>query len=274
MKKTNNAEYRNEPHFDSFDSFTVNKYETHGYFSHFHTGLELYGVVDDEGGCVVCEIGTEKITLHSGQFVCIPPLTFHSYRAEGACQIILLNVGRKYLHDFWELYPDRSPAVFLFDAKYNARLTHHLKRTGKRSSKVTELERRGIVDLILNDVVSRYGFMQNERGGIMEIPSVNERATACAVVRYLYDNYAEKLTLKTLAQKFNMAEMVLSRLISKVFGIDLRILVSNVRIQMFYEMRRDERNKDVSNLALAYRCGFNNQRTFDNAYRRTFSPQE
>jgi len=78
-------------------------------------------------------------------------------------------------------------------------------------------------------------------------------------IRYVYNNYSEKLTLPAVAKLINMNPSYFSRHFKKVTGITFMDYVNNIRIKNAVSMIKDT-NMSLTNIAQA--CGFNNQSYF------------
>ena len=269
MKRKYNTEWRPEMKTDLPDAFKASEYETSSYYSHFHALIEIYGPVNGE---VVCSVGAETITLKPGQYIAVNPLVIHSYTVEKPVKIRYLHIGKKYLCDFEALYKGKNLAVFLDDVQYNKRITKAIKRVVAEGNQMSALEKHGVADLLLNDIIKHYGFSESVSEKITEQAKSNKYKSdlLIEILHFIYDHYNEQVTLQTLSEKFGVSPVVLSRIFSAHVGVDLRILLGNIRVQAYYNMRRDPQYKDYTNINLAYKCGFSSPQTFLRAYNRNF----
>lgn len=78
-------------------------------------------------------------------------------------------------------------------------------------------------------------------------------------IRYVYNNYSEKLTLPAVAKLVNMNPSYFSRYFKKVTGITFMDYVNNIRIKNAVTLITDT-NMSLTDIAQA--CGFNNQSYF------------
>ncbi|NUM70100.1 MAG: helix-turn-helix transcriptional regulator [Ignavibacteriaceae bacterium] len=76
-----------------------------------------------------------------------------------------------------------------------------------------------------------------------------------------------KLTLPELAEKCNMSTHLLSRVINEEFGKNFFEFVNQYRVEEFKNELKEEENKNLTILALAYKAGFNSKTTFNTAFR-------
>lgn len=78
-------------------------------------------------------------------------------------------------------------------------------------------------------------------------------------IRYVYNNYGERLTLSEVAKMVNMNPSYFSRYFKKVTGITFMDYVNNIRIKNAVSLITDT-NMSLTDIAQA--CGFNNQSYF------------
>ena len=128
----------------------------------------------------------------------------------------------------------------------------------------SELKKTGCVCTLFADVIELYGLFDGAYTTERESDVVSQ------VVQYIYEHYAEDLTLDTLSKHFFMSPKVFSRRISKSINCDLRIFVNDVRIQKAVQLLSLPENKDKSVEEVAFSCGFNNMVTFYRSYKRNF----
>jgi len=79
------------------------------------------------------------------------------------------------------------------------------------------------------------------------------------VIRYVYNNFSEKLTLSEVAKMVNMNPSYFSRCFKKTTGIGLMDYVNNIRIKNAVSLISDT---NMSLTEIAHACGYNNQSYF------------
>ena len=79
------------------------------------------------------------------------------------------------------------------------------------------------------------------------------------VIRYVYNNYSEELTLSKIARLVNMNPSYFSRCFKKTTGIGLMDYVNNIRIKNAVSLISDT---NMSLTEIAHACGYNNQSYF------------
>lgn len=88
------------------------------------------------------------------------------------------------------------------------------------------------------------------------------------VISYIADNFAEKITLKQIADKLNYNEKYLSSAIHSLTGIHFSDLVAVYRIEGAKERLA---NSERSIAEIALECGFSAVNTFNRKFKKTVS---
>lgn len=76
------------------------------------------------------------------------------------------------------------------------------------------------------------------------------------------------LTLRQLAVLMHSNTSVLSGVINQGFGKNFNDFINEYRVQSFQEAVKDEKNKNLTLVAIAYDCGFNSKATFHRAIKK------
>ncbi len=85
------------------------------------------------------------------------------------------------------------------------------------------------------------------------------------ILEYISENYAEKLTLQSLANEFNYSSAYLSRLFCTQIGVNFKYYLDNIRVRKAMDMLLTT-DMTVSEISLA--CGYENIRTFNNVFKK------
>ena len=260
-KKNKNAELQYEAERDYAKRFIAEQYISRGYYIHFHRNIEIYGIVKGE---VNVTIAGESRTLKEGQLAIINGFDSHSYEIDGEAEIFYFHIGIDYLKDFKSLYPNKRLPRWLLERKNNFKIISQIKEVINSKESWPELRKIGFVCTLFADIIKFYDVLDGSY--ITE----NESDIVSQVVQYIYEHYAENLTLETLSKHFFMSPKVFSRKISKSINCDLRVFVNDVRIQKAVQLLNLSENKDKSVEEVAVSCGFNNMVTFYRSYKRNF----
>ena len=248
-------QFQLEPDRDKPEFFHVMKYQSNGYYAHFHRNSELYCVFE---GTVKVSINDKAYVLHAGEAVFINSLDLHSYECESA-DICIALIGYRYMRDFRALFPNNIVPILLKDKEANKELFALLTQLNEKKD-FSEFEKFSYTNLLLHHITKAYGVSPKE---------TSHKFFLIDIIQYIYDNFMMPLSLETVAKQFNYNPVYLSHLFSKHVRIDFRTFVSNVRMQYVLSMRNDPRYKEKSLSEIAFMCGFNSLSTFQRAYKRS-----
>ena len=258
-------ERQNEIERDEATRFQAEQYVSNGYALHFHRNLEIYGVVH---GRVAVTIDGQQNVLTSGQIAIVDGLENHSYEIDTEAEVFYFHIGTRYLNNLRILYPKKRLPHWLMDAEYNQKLYEQIASLMGDMESIPELRRIGLVCQLLSDIIEHYGTMEKV-GNIRENKDVITQ-----VVQYIYDHYQEDITLETLSKQFYMSPKALSKKLKKHINIDLRVFISDIRVQRAVEMLDDTQIYGTSINQIAAKCGFSSMATFYRSYERNYSFRE
>ena len=222
---------------------------------HFTVLNEFYFV---KSGTANFKIGQEDFVAKDYSIIFVPTLVPYSFKLSQDAVVWRLAVSERYMSDFYECYPNKSLPCLMNDSLFNVKIYSYVFKEFD-SPKLTELEKIACVTYVLAKFSAHYPVEEKVTTGDSQIAEL---------IRYIYKNYEQDITLDSLAQEFCVSKMVLSRKISKYIGVDLRKFISDVRIQAYLKMRGDKRYASLSSVELAYKCGFKSYETFYRAYKR------
>lgn len=263
QKSIKNYNLHMESEIDVPDRFEYAPCLNTGCSLHSHRIIELYGVTH---GSIGFNVRNENKILSDGQMVMVGSLECHSINLiETPVETYYIQVGSQYTEDVLRLYPNKLPPVWLMDAAYNSEFIYPFIATiQQRGKDMSILERIGIVNLIYAKIIERYG--------VRDFTGFNTgKVELNQIIQYIYDNYTEPITLNSLAHLFGYNPRVLSGKLSKVTGMDLRLFISDVRMQKVIMMCSDKENEGMSLLDIVSRCGFNSVASFYRAYKRAYN---
>ncbi len=222
---------------------------------HFTVLNEFYFIKSGEANF---KIGQDDYFATDNNVIFVPTLMPYSFKISQDAVVWRLSVSERYMTDFYECYPNKSLPCLMSDAHFNSKIYNYVLREFVSPS-LTEFEKIACVSYVLAKFSAHYQVEEKVATGDSQIAEI---------IRYIYKNYEQDITLDTLSAEFCVSKMVLSRKISKYIGVDLRKFVSDVRIQAYLKMRSDKRYASLSSVEIAYKCGFKSYETFYRAYKR------
>ena len=246
------------------DVFLWKKHENLGYPTHFHSAMEIYFILDGEMGA---DIGGKHYRIQKGDIAIVNPFEIHTYARvpvpTDRAKVAVFIVGETYLADYLSLYDGYILPSLLTDTEFNKEILAVLDgipASFASNETLSWLAKKAHVNLLLDKIISHYGLTQ-ARESNKEIANI---------VRFIYENYMEELTLDILAEKFNYSRTSISRLLSKYLKIDLRCFVNNLRVEQANSFIDNPKYAKVPIMEIASRCGFESTVTFYRAYKRRY----
>lgn len=238
--------------------FIATKYISEGYGPHFHRNLEIYGVVNGE---VSITIAGDKRVLTNGQMAVVNCMEVHEYDINESAEIFYFSMGTTYLSLFVSQYKNNLLPHWLLDAEYNKKIYDEIAPLFENIDDSSELRKFAISATILADIVDRYGVTQGGYDG-------KSHAFIEQVIQYIYEHYADDITLAFLADKFCIGQSLLSRKLSRCIRMDLRMFVNDIRLQKALQMIEDPAMRDTPVKDIVKQCGFKRTATFYSALKR------
>lgn len=239
--------------------FFAVQYYSQGFESHFHRNLEIYGVVNGE---VTVTIAGDVRTLTSGQIAIINCMEAHEYDMSAPAEIFYFNIGTTYLSTFISQYKNNLLPHWLLDTEYNKMIYNQISAMFDKWESVSELKKFGVVNNLFADIIERYGVTDGGYDG-------KSHEFIEKVIQYIYEHYAEDITLVSLADKFCIDPKLLSKKLSRCIGIDLRMFVNDIRLRKALQMKEDPAMRDTPIKEIIRRCGFKRSGTFYETLRRS-----
>lgn len=186
---------------DRSDRFIAERYDSLGFYYHFHRNPELYCVLRGE---VKVTIDNDVKILRDGDMAYICGLESHSYTIEDTADIAYFHIGTMYMEPFNKIYGNKVPERWLDDVKYNMKEIYPIvDKVVNDGDDMSELEKVAYANLILSNIINKYGV--NERGSYF---SPRRKDEITEIIQYIYDHSDQDLNLENLSKKFNYAPQV------------------------------------------------------------------
>ena len=251
---------------DDVSCFSMERLTSGIHYLQMQGCLKIYGVVKGKASMT---ISGESRVLTEGQMAITDSYEPHSCQPDGDAEIVVANIGVNYIRSIFSLYPKKRMVRWLMDDGFNSSVFSELDNIfGQSQMQIPGLKKIGYVCNLFSEVIEHYGLEDR-----IEIPEADVDLTA-SVLQYIYEHYNEKITLENLAKVFHLSPTALSKKLGKHLGVDLRVFVNDVRIQMAMQMMEDPVHKGKAINEIAFTCGFSSMTTFYRSYRRNFGSIE
>lgn len=230
--------------------------------AHFHNSIEILFI--DRGSCSICANGTTRI-LDAGDIFIANSYDIHSCKRISERKdfaLIKLLLGELYCASFHQLYSQKSFDNFLCDKEKNARIFAFAEKWFDEYENSSVLARAGYASVLLAMFAESYGVYPKDKN------AVNSLNKMVDILSYINQNYAENITLESICNHFGYSKGYFSGLFKKETGQTFKEYLNNFRILQFCEMKENEKEKNIIDLALS--CGFESAATFYRVFRKKY----
>ncbi len=218
--------------------------------AHFHNTTEIIVVVSGAERVVIN--GVER-TLTRGDIGVSNSFDIHYYECEGSSEVTVVMLSVEYLSRFKETfgvclgnflpYGDKSDEIIATIDKLFA------VQNGN------PLISAGYIDVMLGQLYDAFPNCARSNG---------DGGKVVEILRYIEDNYAERLSLKSVASRFGYSETYFSQMFNRFVGMHFRDYVNRLRVSRAAEMAAEGRKV----LDIAASCGFDSLNTYYRAVKK------
>lgn len=228
---------------------------------HFHSNIEMVYVLEGE---INITINGHTKCLKKDEASIALSYDIHSYNTEQSSEIYVVIIPLDYISSFVSISKGKSPSSYFLDKNKNsAEILHCFKMLYKDKDSNNILKTKGYIYVILSLIVEILGF-ENKK---------NTEIFPREVLIYIQENYLKKITLTSISEKFGYNKYYFSKFFNTYFGYSLNEYINSLRSRHAATLLLES---DQSIIEAALNSGFDNQRTFNRAFQKTFgvSPSE
>lgn len=243
--------------------------------SHYHPYFEICCV--KKGQCRIF-VDHNLFFVNEGEIVILPPSTLHrnQYEKEMPAERVNLSFTQEFVEPFLRpLMPNfLEKTLFLGKMSFSGKERREffyvldlLLKEKERNDFYSELNIHGLI-LTLFAMIGRNGNnIKNEELIDQTTAAVQESA------KFIFENYAQKITLDEAAGVAGMCSTYFSRKFMEVTGYGFKEYLTNVRIKRSQEMLTTGK---LTVTQIAFACGFTDANYFGDAFRKCTgcSPRE
>ncbi len=239
-------------HFsDKENFFLLTEFDNCWVNSHFHKSYEFVYV--KRGRCEIF-VNDAVDEIDEGDIFCVPSYCVHYLKSIGDTEILTMVFSESYFDDFIK---DRGGDFFppvLKNKTNNKRIFEFMKdfhdKTGDRGGD-SYLRRKIFIDSFLALMLEYYA--------VAPVAVSKRSQNLCDILAYIDTHFAEKLDLKTLAEKFGYNQKYFSAYFNKYVGSNITSYINTIR---FNNAKYLLENTDKSVSEVAAECGFESLATF------------
>lgn len=216
------------------------KMENQLVFMHFHKSLEIICLTN---GKAIAGIGNKSCSLEKGDIAFIAPGVSHYLKPLEENAFTTLIIPENYYKFFSDLI-NFEKYSFLTNKTINKEIL----------CIINNIEKFDNVLLQLGQISSIFGIIQKNYETNEFSSKTNELIES--VIKYINENYSEKITLSNLADKFGYSKYYFSHLFNKMFGCNLKTYINTVR---HYNLHKNDNSSITENILSV---GFNDTSTY------------
>ena len=195
-------------------SVSCNLYKNGFVEIHYHESVEIIAV---KKGCITLIIGGNSYELNEGEIGFVPSFFPHSIKKQNENEYYAIIISKPYLKDYNSSFSNAYWGK-LGNSIFNKKIFDAIEFFKCDNNKILL---QGVTDVILGLIVSQY--TNQETSG-------NNNSLVRNIIEYIDINYAEDISLTTLAEHFGYSKYYFSAFFNKNFGCNLNTYLNNVRI--------------------------------------------
>lgn len=241
---------------DSRDYIMISQISSNTCVEHYHRQLEM---ILCHSHSMTIFLDQKSVTIKRGDIVIVNSFCMHKYsQKRKRCRVLCLPL--KYTSHFQKLLTPNCQYAIIE------------KQKGHRSIQkaIIKLKNFNKVNSILQDsmIYNLLGHLHTQDISInVEKLKSNDDITL-KIIEYITNNYANEITLDSLASHCNLSRNYLSSIFNSLFECNLNEYLNQVRLRAFLEKQTSNATEDI--LATAYSVGYKSPRTFYNAFKKQF----
>lgn len=225
---------------------------------HYHNYYELYFL--REGSCSYF-IDDKSYDIKAGDLVLIPSGVIHKTKYDGVYTRKLINFSRHYIPK------SAIPAVSSITYVYrNDNIVPEINEIFEKIEEECKKEDEHTPDALKS--YTQLLFILIARNDNMADHSAPGNPFVESAIKYIQRNYANDITLSSIAKMQSVSPEHLSRSFKKETGFGFNEYVTLVRLQRAERLLSENPNISVSEVA--YSCGFNDSNYFTNRFKRAY----
>ncbi len=230
---------------------------------HWHGNMEMCRMIE---GCCDFTVNGNSYTAQKGDIIFVNVGEFHSIdKNHGSYKMSICTFNPAILHNIGGDIGVISPHIS-FDNLKKCGIENEISDAFNNLYSEISNEEKYSGILFQASLIKICGLLLRyfektapKKGDISKIISFQK------ILEYLSENYAESITLETIAKKFNYNPVYISRLFVSNAGVNFKYYLDNIRVRKATEMllKTDMTVSEISSV-----CGYDTIRTFNNVFKK------
>jgi len=235
--------------------------------AHYHPYYELFYVV--KGNCRIF-IENRLFFVNENDLVILPSSTLHrtQYDNEKKVERITISFTKEYF-DSLKFFDDIFLEEHLKMGKMNFnqetkeklfRIFDELLLETKNPDSYSQINTKNLLSKLLI-LIARNSQNRQEKEALLDETTATIQKTA----QYIFENYAQEITLKEISKIAGMRDTYFSKKFQEITGVGFKEYLLNIRLQHSIEMLKIGK-LTITQIALA--CGFSDGNYFGDAFKK------
>ena len=212
-------------------------------------------------GSLQLNVAGEDYVVNANEVAIINSFAIHTIIPKEGTNAVGVLLGGEYISDFYRKSGEYEFDVLIKDAEIRKKVCNYVLYVQEVVDELNYYEKKASANLLIGSLVRGCELHKTERMA---------NAKVSAMIRYIYDNSEQTISLNTLAEEFGYVPMTVSHIFSKYVGKDLRRFTNEIRIRKAAFLLQDEKNRHRSIADIARKCGFKSIATFHRVYKEYF----
>ncbi len=239
--------YQNENIGESY-SFKCRFHNKYSVPPHIHEYSEMVYVVS---GSLTAYLNGEETIIPKNHGAFIFPNEIHEYTSLTPCEIWCAVFSNDFVHTFFRLYPDASPANCVIDLSNKQELIYELVNSGSDQT----LKRAAILHMLFAELESNTEFIEHNK---------SDNSLYHAAINYIAENFRNDITLYDMAKSLGYHEKYLSSTLHSLTKMNFRSFLATYRINHAKSLLR---GTESSVAEIAMESGFSSLNTFNRVFK-------
>ena len=239
--------YQNENIGESF-SFKCRFHNKYIVPPHIHEYSEIAYV---SSGSLTAFVNGERVCVPSVHGVFIFPNEIHEYTADTSCQMWCAVFSNDFVHSFYRLYPDKTPANCVIDLSEMENTVLALMNSDENST----VRRSGLLHLIFNELIKKSEFKDRVR---------SNNSLYHSAINYIAENFRNDITLTDMAKSLGYHEKYLSSTLHSLTKLNFRSFLATYRINHAKNLLK---GTEETIAQIAMESGFSSLNTFNRVFK-------
>ena len=212
-------------------------------------------------GSLQANVAGVDYNVNENEVLIINTFAIHTLIPSEGAQIVSVLMGGEFMADFYRKAGEYEFDSLVKDKEIREKVCAYVLHIKKIVDGMNYYEKKAAANLIIGHLVRGCELHKTER---------MTNAKVSAMIRYIYENSEQVITLDTLAEKFGYVPMTVSHIFSRYIGKDLRRFINEIRIRKAAFLLQDEKSRHRSIADIAKECGFKSNATFHRIYKECY----